>query len=338
MLQLNLALVEKNNHLKPPLVYVWIGSYLPAWARLALKLSNLNCGLLTILLSSKSIGYVPEVSQQIFLEDFYKPPKNISHEFEDQRLAFRDGFWLKTTERFFVLQQFIEKYSMKSIFHAELDNLIFDISNLNNKLDLVGEGFFCPRDSIDRGIASLVYINQAESLREMTNVFMKNKPAYQNDMLLLGSLLKKSNNFYSLPTERRFEINKKNLWETINPIDSGGIFDAASIGQFLFGIDPRNCNTILLNGFENENKGCNLWDLKFINYLESGTFQVTDNASSTRLNLYNIHIHSKLFNLLSNPRRLSHVIANINSGKKTIMTLNWKHWRGIRRIRKLIFT
>jgi hypothetical protein len=336
MLQLNLAQVDKNNYLKPPLVYVWIGSSLPAWARMALKLSNLNSGVVTILISSKSIGSVPEVSEQIFLEDFYTPPKNISHEFDDMSLAFRDGFWIKTTERFFVLQQFMEEYSMKAIFHAELDNLIFDISDLSKKLDSVGVGFFCPRDSIDRGIASLVYINQVTSLKEMTDVFMKNKPGYQNDMLLLGDLLKNSNNFYSLPTENKLEVNKKELWETVNHTDLGGIFDAASIGQFLFGIDPRNSNTLLFNGFENENKGCDLWNLKFINCLERRTFQIKDNASSTRLNLYNIHIHSKLFNILSNPHKLSHVLENINSGKKTLMTLNWKHWRGIQRVIKLI--
>jgi hypothetical protein len=333
---LSIEMQKNNKDLKPPLVYVWLGSDLPAWARVALKLSNLNCGLVTILLSSKAIGSVLEVNQQIFLEDFYTPPKNINHQFEGQRLVFRDGFWLKTTERFFVLQQYMEKYSKKSIFHAELDNLIFDISNLNKKLDSIGNGFFCPRDSMDRGIASLVYINQVISLKEMTDAFIKNMDMYQNDMLLLGSMLKKSNNFYSLPTENRFEINKTKSWATIDPNDLGGIFDAAAIGQFLFGIDPRNCNTLLFNGFENENKGCNLYSLQFAESFENGTFQVTDNVLHKSLNLYNIHVHSKLFNLLSNPRRLSHVLANINSGKKTLMTLNWKHWRGLQRIVKLI--
>ena len=328
--------MKNSNNIKPPLVYVWIGKHFPEWARLALKLTNLNSGLVTILLSSKSIGSIKEVNQQYFLEDFYIPPKKISKDFEEKRSEFRDGFWLKTTERFFVLQQFINKYSLNSIFHAELDNLIFDISNLNYKLDSIGEGFFCPRDSLDRGIASLVYINQPDSLTELTEMYIRNTLEHQNDMLLIGSLFKKSNNFHSLPTENAFEKNREKKWKAISTDDTGGIFDAASIGQFLFGIDPRNCNTPLFNGYENENRGFNLWDLKFINIIENNRFQIIENKSNTKLNLYNIHVHSKLFNIISNQLKLSNIIESINSGKKTFMSLNFKNWRGIQRLRKQI--
>jgi hypothetical protein len=160
---------------------------------------------------------------------------------------------------------------------------------------------------------------------------------YSNDMELLGGLLKSSKSYYSLPTEASISlIHDKLLWEHESVEIVGGIFDAAAIGQFLFGIDPRNCKGFLYNGFENENKGFDLWKLRYLVDLESGKASVSQSDGSNKTNLYNIHVHSKLFNQLLTDGRINEIIDKIHNGEKTIMSLNLLQNRLVRLSLKLL--
>ena len=305
------------------LVYVWIGSELPDWAKLSLQLAKKTSGLEVILLCNHSIGFVEGISRQYYIEDFYSQPQILLVKYKHARADFRGGFWIKTIERFFILQQFLTKYSISSFFHAELDNMVFNISLLADKLNLIGYGLFCPRDSFNRGIASLIYVNNANSLKEFTDLALERLEMDLNDMELLGELLKRSKNYYSLPTEASLSLLKdKQSLDHLPAELIGGIFDAAALGQFLFGIDPRNCNGILFNGFENENKGCNLWRLKYSIDLQHGRAEISQIDGSNITNLYNIHVHSKLFNQLLIDGRINEIIHKIHNSKKTIMTKN----------------
>ena len=60
------------------LVYVWLGERFPDWARTSLLLSKQTSGLSTLLLSSRKVGVVPEAGEQVYLEDFYRRPRNMS--------------------------------------------------------------------------------------------------------------------------------------------------------------------------------------------------------------------------------------------------------------------
>jgi hypothetical protein len=304
------------------LVYIWIGKKLPSWAQLSLRLANRTSGLDVILLCNRSVGKVKGIPRQYYLEDFYIQPLAINT-LKDNRAYFRAGFWIKTIERFFVLQQFLNTYQAGNIFHAELDNIVFNLSELGKKLDFEGSGLFCPRDSPDRGIASLIYINDHSSLVEFNNLALDKLETNCNDMDLLGILLSSSTRFYSLATEANFNLNTKSLpWRYIPEKAAGGIFDAAAIGQFLFGIDPRNCNWILYNGFENENKGCDLWSLKYQIDIKNGLASVGREDGSDFVNLYNIHIHSKLFKQTLRDGRISKILNKIHNKKKTLMSFN----------------
>jgi hypothetical protein len=305
------------------LVYVWVGAKLPAWARLSLQLAKKTSGLEVVLLCNRSIGLVHGVARQYYIEDFYIQPQILLDSYKLARADFRRGFLIKTTERFFILHQFLSKYSIHSIFHAELDNMVFNISLLADKLNQIGYGLFCPRDAVNRGIASLIYINNPDSLKEFTDLALEKLEIDTNDMELLGECLKKSKNYYSLPTEASVSlIEDSQSLDHVSEELTEGIFDAAAIGQFLFGIDPRNCNGLLYNGFENENKGCNLWKLRFSIDLQHGRASISQNDGKNITNLYNIHVHSKLFNQLLINGRINEIIHRIHNGQKTMMSLN----------------
>ena len=317
------------------LVYVWLGDHLPSWARISLLLAKKNSGLSTLLISSRKVGAVPEVGQQIFLEDFYCQSDVIKSKYSTKKASFRDAFWIKTTERFFVLEQFMRKFSYESIFHAELDNLVFNISLLGANLDLVGSGLFCPRDSIARGIASLIYVNNIDALVELSQEAVNSSNAGLNDMELFGKLLQSSKYYFGLPTEAAFNTESSGYWNYVKPDISYGIFDSAAIGQFLFGIDPKNIKGPLYNGFENENKGYDLWRLKYSIDIEKGIASITNKDTSESKNLYNIHVHSKLFHQLIDSDHLKSILFTLDKGDKTLMSVNHRPNRFVRFLNKL---
>jgi len=315
------------------LVFVWLGNRLPTWGRTALNLSTASSGAKTILITNRSVGLITEATEQYFVEDFYTAPTAWKRATQTLNQNFRDGFWLKTTERFFVLEQFMATYNVESLFHAELDNWIFNITGLDARLDNVGRGLFCPRDSLDRGIASLIYINRSDSLAQLNRLALDNSLIEKNDMTLLGHLLATSDQFFSLSTENAFRDLDSFAWRRVPAETSHGIFDAAAIGQFLFGIDPRNGSILLTNGYENENKGCDLWRLQYSLKDKSNTFELTHPETGKSVNLFNIHVHSKLFKQLSNENRLSRILDRVNQGKKTLMNIDLMQNRIVRGIR-----
>ncbi|QWD14761.1 hypothetical protein G6702_01735 [Polynucleobacter paneuropaeus] len=313
-----------SNYATPKLIYVWIGDVLPSWAKIALRMSNELCGVQTVLLCNRVIGVVDEVAETIFLEDFYIRPEGLYKRFKSEALGFRNEFWLKTTERFFVLQQYCAVTKQRAIFHAEIDNLVFDISDLAKKLDQQGSGFFCPRDAPKRGIASLIYINKIDALFEMTEYYLSSANKGMNDMNLLGEMLTNSRSFFSLPTEGIFNLINSENWVVLDWQACGGIFDAAAIGQYIFGVDGRNINGVLFNGFINENAGYKINELHLIKSNSQKIFKIK--SEDKECILYNLHIHSKIFDKLNNDKYFNYIIGRLNKNKKNIISMNMRNW------------
>jgi hypothetical protein len=92
----------------------------------------------------------------------------------------------------------------------------------------------------------------------------------------------------------------------------GGIFDTATLGQFLFGIDPKNCRELSYNCFESENKGCDLWKLTYEVNLQAGKASIGLRDGLSKKNLYNIHVHRKLFKKILTGGRINEIIRKIN--------------------------
>jgi len=290
---------------------------MPPWAIESLIISGGTCGLDTILLTNQSIPKCKYVNRHIYIEDFYDVKLSICENYTTTN-QFRDGFWMKTLERFLVLRSFMHSYNLKKIFHAELDNIIFNIEDLSERLDSVGLGLFCPRDSESRGIASLIYINNPLCLDCFTHIDLQNVGVGLNDMTFLGLQLQSSKNFFSLPTENSFDNHQNKKWKYISSEIAAGVFDAASLGQYLFGIDHRNTFFPSFNRFINENSGAHLKYLNFELDLIGGVCEVR-NKNNNKFNVYNLHVHSKIFDIIKNHEQLAMLINRINNGKKTLV-------------------
>lgn len=306
-----------NSSAKPNLVFIWIGDRLPSWFNDTLKIAKKYSNANLILICSKSAHEDQPLDALLSvyqLEDFYQRDPRLYDLQYFGPLGFRDEFWLKTLERYLVLLAFMKHYQITSCFQAELDNAIFDISNIGSRLDSVGSGIFAPRDVLDRAVPSLIYINNILALESLCDsIFMGS--GKKNDMHLLGEFLRDSPYGSSLPTESAF--NSQCPWKNVDANVVEGIFDANAIGQYLLGVDPRNYpkKLIVRNGFINHNMQSDLPTCKFTFNESEGLFL---EKGGVKHRLINLHVHSKRMNLLFDNKRFGNIIRSLSNGKKTL--------------------
>jgi len=276
---------------KNPLIYVWSGSVIPKWS---IKSLNFTCELnkkrkiLLLYDSKKGINIIRNIKSKNFEPIFIKNINKSSPILNSSNL-FEGDFWKLTSQRFQILLDFLKKEKILNFFHAELDNLIFNFDDLDNKLDKIGNGIFVPKDSFNRAIASFLYCNRTECLNEIIDIY-KPPNNVRNDMEALGIYSNISKYFFSLPTESFLRNSEK--WKIIKPEITKGIFDAAAIGQFCLGIDPRNNRyKPTYNLFINENVNVDINKLKFLP--DQKIFKIFFPKLKKTYKIYNLHVHSK---------------------------------------------
>ena len=296
------------------LIFVHIGPSLPkhALASYSRAASTWN-GPVTALVNRSALPAKSALSFDVkFLEDFYDP-KDFQSVSSGQTWGsnFRDGFFRKCLERFFVLHQFAEYSKLDSFFHAESDVLTFDVPQLGISLDALGRGLFVPRDDISRAIGSLVYVNSISILHTFVN-FAAHSNQFANEMEALAAFLDaEPDNAHALPTIRQWE-NPPPTWKTIDPRDVGAIFDSAGLGQWVAGIDPRNTPFLVRNHFVNEKDLISFFDLELRFSAQNNAMTVRASKDGEAYRVANLHVHSKFRWIFSSPRMLALLIAVSN--------------------------
>ena len=168
---------------------------------------------------------------------------------------FGKGFWLKTLERFFYLENFCNTMKLKNIIHLENDILIFD--NLEKYQETFSRNFNIGMTLLNKELCvpGFLYFKNHKSINFLCdyinskfNFFCikKNK----NDMKILAEMYEKfkDNNKIKvrlLPTMNS-ELGKivKKKSKDIKPFyqyfkQFNVIFDACAIGQKIGGLDPK---------------------------------------------------------------------------------------------------
>jgi hypothetical protein len=202
--------------------------------------------------------------------------------------SFRNGFWYLTSLRFFYIYELMKKYDINNVIHLENDVLIY--YNCDELSRFINQQFmYIPFDTYKRNIASIMYIPNKEIYKTILDNYDFNKNDMENFCLIKQKtgLIKnfpifiKSDN---LTTEQNYVSENSNNFPFI--------FDAAAIGQYLGGVDPRNSpgNTI---GFINETciikyNNYHIW-FEEINRNKKPFIQIKDK----KVPIFNLHIHSK---------------------------------------------
>ena len=204
---------------------------------------------------------------------------------------FRDYFWRYSSERLYVIDDYLQMQNLKDVIHIETDVLLYQdleiIFSIMHNFD-----FACVRDSDTRVIGSIIYIKDKNISGKITSI--ANNYINENDMIILNHVAKKLENVFYLPTGNK-KFNKKNL---------KFIFDGACIGQFVGGIDPRNEPKNLMKYFHKIkkiftknniisfiNKESNIdvskWEIKWIKN------KPYKKCNDELIPIVNLHIHSK---------------------------------------------
>lgn len=315
-------------------VFVYLGSKPAKYIKPSLELACLYGGVKVTLIAEGSLKRKWQSSQINFveLEDFYKSEKfNNTKQKIILDHTFRNGFWLHTLERFFVLEQFMNVSAQDSIFHAELDQLLFGVGNLIAELESKDfKGLYFPLHNLNKAVASVLYCNSKAALETLTDRACMG-PSYSNEMeLLIDWATEYSEYFCALPTLSEVNPNKSpiklsNGFTVVDHRSIGGIVDAAELGLWIGGRDPRNLSlrhrpTNKFTYPENRSALSKdlLKSLKFILNSDSKQLfvQLMDNTELIRI--YNLHLQSKIHPwLASNNSNLIYML-NTSSSINTI--------------------
>ena len=217
----------------------------------------------------------------IFIEDHI--PNFISIKNACQN-TIRNGFWEMTSYRFYALYMIMEIYNITNVIHLENDVVIY--KNLDTFSLHSYDKIIITMDAHNRCIPGIMYIPNYLLLKECYNNFNHRL----NDMQNWAKCFHEKKFIDTFPI-----IDKHNdfIFLSANFSHYKCIFDAAPIGQFLGGIDPRNDpkNTV---GFVNETCEINYSIYQFIWKKDSNNnnipYIVINNET---IPIINLHIHSK---------------------------------------------
>jgi hypothetical protein len=212
---------------------------------------------------------------------------------------FRNGFWHLTSARLFVLHSFMaSRPDIRNVIHIENDVLIYYNCDDTLSDSLLNERqIYIPFDTFERNIASIMYIPDATTLGKTLGHYNFNK----NDMYNFSEIRVKTDLINTLPIfVGKDGDNSERLFVTNGYSKFGGfIFDAAAIGQYVGGIDPRNIHGDT-RGFINETCVIKYNEEGEIGWFSHAGFKkpfIKLYGSGVEIPIFNLHIHSKALTL-----------------------------------------
>jgi hypothetical protein len=206
--------------------------------------------------------------------------------------TFRNGFWKFTSSRFFYIYAFMKQYDISNVLHFENDVLPYypasTLQSLCNPAKV-----YIPFDTFKRNIASIVYIPN----HSVFKTILDNYDIRKNDMENFSHIKNTTGLIEQFPIYVTSTSSPEHAFVTHNYDTFNMIFDAAAMGQYLGGVDPRNSPGDT-RGFINET--CiikyNTYEFKWITN-EKGIKQPFLVVDTLLVPIFNLHIHSKALEL-----------------------------------------
>lgn len=224
----------------------------------------------------------------------------------------REEIFIRSFERFFLLQNTMKKYDLTHGLFMEIDNLLYD--DPTHWLTSFQESDLAYMfDNVGRCSSGIMYVKSAESIQGFLDFISKSIETHTsgnllNEMTVLYDyyLLEKNTQTKKIqllpvlfePAEHSNTQTELGHLETTNYNKyNNTIFDAAAIGIYLFGTDPFHTNGKIILGRKNMSSLINYSNYKI-------TWKTDDDQrkipyiyhakTNTWLKINNLHIHSKL--------------------------------------------
>jgi hypothetical protein len=303
----------------PAILFVHLGPSLPPWLGTTLQQARVfnSCNIVLVaeaealrqahLPGSLNISQI--ALQDLGLSDKHREFREVS----PLDRAFRGGFWTFTSERFFVVETAITKLAPAGLMHVENDVMLYcDCALLAQRLASLYPAVAATFDNDERCVPGMLYFPTPAAAAAVSEFFLNacrnirraGTPAGINDMIVLGALRRYRpqciDHLPIIPPDYPGELRSLAGHRAADPscywrnyAALGVLFDAAALGQFLGGVDPRNSAGPTV-GFVNES--C-VFDPRrvspdFIVDSEGRRVPVVRTASGLH-RVANLHIHSK---------------------------------------------
>lgn len=182
----------------------------------------------------------------------------------------------------------MEKYNLTNCIHIENDVLLY--YNINTLKNYFNDNYlYIPFDTYKRNIASIMYIPNCSIFKNVLDKYDFTK----NDMENFAYIKFNTGLIQNMPIfPNIFVTSKEESFVSENFNTFNVIFDAAAIGQFLGGVDPRNI-TGDTTGFVNETCVIKYNKYNFVWEIEDNIKKPYLVINNIKFKIFNLHIHSK---------------------------------------------
>lgn len=246
---------------------------------------------------------------------FFKRESNFLEDsvFNGHDQKFRRGFWRFSLERLFALAEFHKSIPQKSILHIESD--VFLLPNFPWSALRSVEIPMWNNYNFERDVSALLfypnYQSHIKTISRIQDLLVENSG--HTDMTILAELRNRYiNEYIFFPSLSNVVPELKN---TLNRSESGfierlkcadifenGVFDAAPIGMWLLGHDPRNnYGKAFIHDPSPIVSGDSMIDPSRVGYEvdDQGHLYLVSKLSGQKINLWCLHVHSKSLQIFS---------------------------------------
>ncbi len=299
------SLYTYSNNSLPSIVFVHIGAQLPVYIQdsvLQARLFNPQTSIYLIA-NQCALQEKKEYFDTITCINCEDLPQSAEHTHFLNNSTLNNslnGFWRKTTERFFYLEEFMRTRNVSNVFHLEYDNMLYvDLSELLPAC-MHYKGIAAIFDTQDRCVPNFMYIPHQASIQSLVKFIAQQAKRGLSDMNIIGFYRKLYNKEFidSLPIiPKEYDAFQKSLTTPAlfsNNIEQfNSIFDGAALGQYLDGID-QSIHGPSAPGFINPDCIFNASKFSIVwlqDSLQRKVPYIEYRGKKYRIN--NLHIHSK---------------------------------------------
>lgn len=251
------------------------------------NIKDLNC----------EVIYEEQLGETKNSKKFFNTPKNWSWS--------QNNYWMNTTRRFFILEQFLEKYKLEKLIHMESDTILLNKKYIDELYEIPEWGIKYTKQDATTGCASVFLVNSLASLRDFNSFVLENwADPTETDMTLLSKYQNLKSHDSFLPS------GDLNIFDTV--------FDAGTIGRYFLGGDARN------NRFPFSTRGLlpnsrEFFDpSRYVIKSDGDLIKLVDKNLKS-LNLACVHIHSKRI-----PKNLKKLVKSLIKESNVKRTRFWK--------------
>ena len=287
------------------IVFIHLGPKIPDYSEDSIKQAHLfNPDAKIFLLANESAlsNRLFEHAIPVTVESI---PKSAEHKDFIKRCNYPGDLWRYSSERFLVLDDFLEQTHLERVFHLENDVMLYtDLSLMMHVFDKYKIGATFDNDS--RCIPGFIYFKNSQSIKPLAKHFVNYFMALGQDMKVIADFKNTAGSYYIKPFPVIFptytnyyplksdkgHVAKNPAFYSFNYDQFHSLFDAAALGQYLGGIDPIHHN----NGAGFVNESC-LFNPSLFTYEwikdDQGRKVPYLLFHNEKIRINNLHIHCK---------------------------------------------